>query len=208
MSLPGDFAQGLVLGVSVAAPVGPIGLLCIRRALDHGALAGIAGGLGTAAADAAYAAVAAFGLTAVSAALTSVTLPLQVAGIAALAWLGLRTLLQPPAPTPAAVGAHTGLFAQTFFLTLTNPATIISFTAIFAGLGLATGGDARRATALVAGTFAGSLGWWIILSTTVGFARRRMTQRVVIWINRGAGLLLLGFAVLLAIRLGHARPMA
>ncbi len=208
MSLAGDFAQGAVVGLSIAAPVGPIGLLCIRRTLDHGARAGIAGGLGTAAADAAYAAVAAFGLTAVSAALAAVMLPLQVAGIAALGWLGVRTLMQPPA-TSAAHGAHTGLFAQTFFLTLTNPATIISFAAIFAGLGLATGGDAGRATALVAGAFAGSLAWWVILSIAVGFARARITQRVMTWINRGAGMLLLGFAALLAIRLAHSvRPMA
>ena len=202
MSLLGDLAQGAVLGFSIAAPVGPIGLLCIRRTLDHGAAAGIAGGLGTAAADAAYAAVAGFGLTAVSAALTAVMLPLQVAGIAVLAWLGARTLMQPPATAAATPrGAHASLFAQTFFLTLTNPTTIISFAAIFAGMGLAANGEPSRATALVAGTFAGSLAWWIILSTAVGSARARITPRVVVWINRSAGLLLLGFAAVLAFRL-------
>lgn len=201
MTLAGDFAQGAVLGVSIAAPVGPIGLLCIRRTLDHGPRAGIAGDLGTAAADAAYAAVGAFGITAVSAALAAVLLPLQVAGIVVLGWLGVRTAMQPPAMAAAAPGAHAGLFAQTFFLTLTNPTTIISFAAIFAGMGLAANGDTSRATALVAGTFAGSLAWWIILSTAVGYARARITPRVLTWINRGAGLLLLGFAAILAVRL-------
>ena len=196
-----DFIQGAVLGFSIAAPVGPIGLLCIRRTLDHGAVAGIAGGLGTATADAAYAAVAAFGLTAVSAALTAVMLPLHVVGIVVLAWLGLKTIIQPPAITAAPAGAHAGLFAQTFFLTLSNPATILSFAAIFAGMGLAAGGDAARATALVAGTFAGSLAWWIILSGAVSLARNRVTPAVLVWINRGAGLLLLGFAVTLAAQL-------
>lgn len=199
MTVAGDFGQGAVLGLSIAAPVGPIGLLCIRRSLEHGPWAGIAGGLGTAAADAAYAAVAAFGLTAVSAALTAVALPLQAVGILTLVWLGRRTFTAAPAITAATPrGAHAGLFAQTFFLTLTNPATILSFAAMFAGLGLASGGDATRAGALVAGTFIGSLAWWIFLSSTVGAARARITPRVLVWINRGAGLLLMGFAAALA----------
>jgi putative LysE/RhtB family amino acid efflux pump len=202
MSLIGDFGQGAVLGFSIAAPVGPIGLLCIRRTLEHGPTAGIAGGLGTAAADASYAAVAAFGLTAVSAVVTAVALPLQVLGILTLAWLGARTMMQPPATTAASArGAHAALFAQTFFLTLTNPATIISFAAIFAGLGLATGGGAVRAGALVGGTFAGSLAWWIVLSGAIGAARTKITPAILIWINRGAGAVLIGFAAVLAARL-------
>lgn len=207
MTFGADFGQGAVLGLSIAAPVGPIGLLCIRRSLEHGPAAGIAGGLGTAAADAAYAAVAAFGLTAVSAALTAVALPLQAAGILALAWLGLRTFTAPPAAAAATPrGAHAGLFAQTFFLTLTNPATIVSFVAMFAGLGLASGGDAARASALVAGTFAGSLAWWIFLSSAVGAVRRRITPAILVWINRSAGTLLAGFAAVLAAKLISRGP--
>lgn len=202
MTIAGDFGQGAVLGFSIAAPVGPIGLLCIRRSLEHGPWAGIAGGLGTAAADAAYAAVAAFGLTAVSAALTTVAVPLQILGIVALVWLGAKTAMQPPAMAAATPpGAHAGLFAQTFFLTLTNPATILSFAAIFAGLGLATNGDTARAGALVSGTFAGSLAWWIVLSGTIGATRTKITPAVLAWINRGAGAMLIGFAAALAARL-------
>ncbi len=202
MTFATDLGQGAVLGFSIAAPVGPIGLLCIRRTLEHGPVAGIAGGLGTAAADASYAAVAAFGLTAISAAVAAAALPLQIVGIAALVWLGVRTMMQPPATAAATPrGAHAGLFAQTFFLTLTNPATIVSFAAIFAGLGLATGGDTTRAGALVAGTFTGSLGWWIVLSGAIGAARTKITPVILIWINRGAGLVLLAFAAVLAIGL-------
>ncbi len=165
-------------------------------------MAGIAGGLGTAAADAAYAAVAAFGLTAVSSALEAVARPLQIVGIVTLVWLGARTFRQPPAigaATPR--GAHAGLFAQTFFLTLTNPATIVAFAAIFAGLGLAANGNPARAGALVAGTFAGSLAWWLTLSGVLGAARTKTTPAVLTWINRGAGLLLVVFAAILVVRL-------
>jgi putative LysE/RhtB family amino acid efflux pump len=204
-ALAADFVRGALLGFSIAAPVGPIGLLCIRRSLTHGAAAGIAGGLGTAAADAAYAAVAAFGLTAVSAALAAAALPLQVAGILGLAVLGVRTFAQPPAAAAAAPRrAHAGLFAQTFFLTLTNPATILSFAAVFAGLGVMNTGDAGRAGALVGGTFAGSLAWWIILSSAVSAARGRITAAHLLWINRAAGAALLVFACALAASV--ARP--
>ena len=201
MTAIADFGQGVVLGFSIAAPVGPIGLLCIRRSLEQGAWAGIAGGLGTGLADAVYAAVAAFGLTAVSAQVIAVTLPLQVIGIIALVYLGLKAMRQGPAEgaAPAESGHHT-LFAQTFLLTLSNPATIISFGAIAAGMGLA-GSSPARAAALVTGTFVGSLAWWIILSFAVASLRTRITPRVLTWINRGAGLLLVGFAVTLAVGL-------
>ncbi|MHB1206341.1 MAG: LysE family translocator [Rhodospirillaceae bacterium] len=197
--LAADFIRGAALGFSVAAPVGPIGLLCIRRTLEHGVAAGIAGGLGTAAADAAYAGVAAFGLTAVAAALAAVTLPLQVVGIAMLAGLGLRTFTQPPAAVAATPRrAHAGVFAQTFVLTLANPATILSFAAIFAGMGLMNAADAARAGALVGGTFAGSLAWWIVLSGVIGLARSRISPTHLLWINRAAGIALIVFAAVLA----------
>lgn len=198
--LAADFIRGAVLGFSVAAPVGPIALLCIRRTLEHGVAAGIAGGLGTAAADAAYTGVAAFGLTAVAAALAAVTLPLQVVGIAMLAGLGLRTFIQPPAAIAATPRrAHAGLFAQTFVLTLTNPATILSFAATFAGMGLMNAADAARAGALVGGTFAGSLAWWIILSGVIGLTRTRIRPAHLLWINRAAGVALIVFAAVLAV---------
>ena len=198
--MSGDFIKGLVLGFSIAAPVGPIGLLCIRRTLSSGFGAGVAGGLGTAAADALYAAVAAFGITAVAAAISTAATALQAGGIAVLAWLGARTFFRPPA-SGAITGSHAGVFAQTFFLTMTNPTTILSFAAVFTGIGLVNGSNAGRAAVLVAGTFAGSMAWWIILSGVVSRLRERLTPRVLVWINRGAGLALLAFAAVLAARL-------
>lgn len=195
MTLAADFAGGAVLGLSIAAPVGPIGLLCIRRSLEQGALAGIAGGLGTALADAAYAAVAAFGFTALSAGVAAIALPMQVAGIVVLIYLGVRTMIQKPAQDTAPRGrGHGLLFAQTFVLTLANPATIVSFGAVAASLGMA-GGAPARAGALVAGTFVGSLAWWIALSAVLATLRTRVTPRMLAWINRGAGLLLIAFAL-------------
>ena len=195
-----DFLKGLALGFSIAAPVGPIGLLCIRRTLDAGFIAGFSGGIGTAVADAAYAAVAAFGLTAVAAFMTSAALPLQIAGIAILGWLGFSTLRAAPrAETSARSEAPGGLFVQTFFLTLTNPATILSFAAVFAGLGLAAGGgDRSRAFALVIGTFLGSLAWWFVLAGSISLMRHKLTPAALRRINRIAGGVLLAFAATLA----------
>ena len=194
-----DGARGFVLGLSIAAPVGPIGLLCIRRSLARGPWVGIAGGLGTAVADAAYAAVAAFGLTAVSTALSAIALPLQCAGIVVLAMIGVRTFRSaPPRADEEAQLPHAGLFAQTFFLTLTNPATILSFAAMFAGLGLVAGGDAARAGMLVAGTFTGSLAWWILLGSAVGVLRHHLTPQRLLLVNRAAGVMILAFAAVLA----------
>jgi len=194
-----DFLKGLALGFSIAAPVGPIGLLCIRRTLDAGFMAGFCGGVGTAVADAAYAAVAAFGLTAVAAVLTSAAVPLQITGIAVLAWLGLSTLRAAPrTETGARADAPGGLFVQTFFLTLTNPATILSFAAVFAGLGLAAGGGRASAFALVIGTFLGSLAWWFVLAGSISLMRHKLTPTALRWINRAAGGALLVFATALA----------
>jgi putative LysE/RhtB family amino acid efflux pump len=203
--LAADFVRGAALGLSIAAPVGPIGLLCIRRTLEYGVAAGIAGGLGTAAADAAYAAVAAFGLTAVSATLAAAALPLQAAGILVLAWLGLRTFTRPPAAATATPRqTHAGLFVQTFFLTLTNPATILSFVAMFAGVGLLNGSAPARAAAVVSGTIAGSLAWWIILSSAVSAARSRINAAHMVWINRAAGAALLVFAAVLTVSVARS----
>jgi putative LysE/RhtB family amino acid efflux pump len=199
-ALAADFAKGLMLGFSIAAPVGPIALLCIRRTLESGFGAGVAGGLGTALADAAYAGVAAFGITAAATALAAIQLPLQLTGIAVLVWLGTNTFRRRPATETVAVagGGALGLFAQTFLLTLTNPATILSFAAVFAGFGLVGATDTARAAALVAGTFLGSLLWWIILSGGIAAFRRRVSITALVWINRIAGIFLLGFAAWLA----------
>ena len=191
--------RGLLLGLSIAAPVGPIGVLGIRRTLSAGRSMGLASGLGAATADATYGAVAAFGLTVVSSFLISQQLWLRLLGGAFLCYLGVRTFLAVPATEAARAGEGglAGAYLSTFFLTITNPLTILSFAAIFAGLGLgATGADAGAALGLVLGVFLGSALWWLLLSGVVSLLRARFDLRAMRWVNRGSGLLILSFGVL------------
>ncbi len=195
------FLRGLGLGFAIAAPVGPIGVLCIRRTLADGRLVGFVTGLGAATADATYGAVAAFGVSAVTSALVGLRLWIHLLGALFLAWLGLRTLLARPAAkaaTPVAAPARAGLlaaWASTVALTLTNPATIISFAAVFAGLGL-VGVGYTVAGLTVAGVFCGSALWWLLLSGGVSLLRARFDARAMRIVNLVSGLLLLGFAAL------------
>lgn len=179
--------KGLAVGFAIAAPVGPIGLLCIRRTLAGGWRLGLATGMGAATADMAYALVAAAGLTALTELLVGARQPLQFAGGAALIWLGL-TFLGAEAPRERASAASTGLaaaYATTFLLTLANPATILSFAAVMAGLGAMSASG--KTVVLVAGVFIGSALWWLGLSTAVSLVRHRLPESVLVWINRGAG---------------------
>jgi threonine/homoserine/homoserine lactone efflux protein len=197
----GFFLRGLLIGFSIAAPVGPIGVLCIRRTLAEGRLTGLVSGLGAATADAFYGSLAGFGLTLVSSFLVEQSGWLRPAGGVFLLYLGLRTFLAKPAGESASLKAsnHSGLwgaYLSTLLLTLTNPLTILSFTAIFAGLGLGeTGGDPLSAGLLVLGVFCGSAAWWLLLSGGVSLLRTRLTPRSLIWINRVAGIIILGFGV-------------
>jgi threonine/homoserine/homoserine lactone efflux protein len=191
--------RGLAIGFSIAAPVGPIGVLCIRRTLSDGRLSGLVSGLGAATADAIYGCIAGFGLTFVSGFLVRQQHGLRLIGGAFLVYLGIRTLLAKPAALEAAPGRTEGLagaFASTFFLTLTNPMTILSFAAIFAGLGLAgTGGDYVSAVALVLGVFTGSALWWLLLSSATGAFRSRISRRGMRWINGISGVIIAGFGL-------------
>jgi threonine/homoserine/homoserine lactone efflux protein len=201
------FVRGLVVGFSIAAPVGPIGVLCIRKTLADGRAVGLATGLGAATADAFYGAVAGFGLTAVSGALVRHQGALRWIGGAFLCYLGLRTLAsRPAARAAAAAGAGLlGSFAATLALTLANPMTILSFAAVFAGLGLVGAGAAGPAAAglLVAGVFLGSAAWWLLLSGAVSVFRARVGPPALAWVNRASGLVILGFgAAALAAGLG------
>jgi threonine/homoserine/homoserine lactone efflux protein len=192
------FWKGALLGFSIAAPVGPIGVLCIRRSLGAGFLAGFASGLGAATADALYGAVAGLGLTAVSSVLLAGRGWLRLVGGLLLLALGARTFFAAPAaPRPASsTGPPRGLlhqYASTFLLTVTNPATILSFTAAFGALGLVT---RLAAAALVAGVFAGSAAWWLLLAGATSRLRARLPPTALAWINRGSGLILGVFGAL------------
>lgn len=192
------FVRALVIGLSIAAPVGPIGVLCIRRTLAQGRSYGLVSGLGAATADAVYGCVAGFGLAFVSGFLVDQQVWLRLVGGAFLCYLGVKTLLAKPVEE-AAEAKGIGLlsaYGSTFFLTLTNPMTILSFAAVFAGLGIAeTGGDYRSAAILVLGVFSGSVLWWLLLSGGVGLLRERFTPQALVWVNRISGLVVVGFGV-------------
>lgn len=190
--------EGLVIGFSIAAPVGPIGVLCIRRALAEGCLSGIASGLGAATADAVYGYVAVLGLTFISNILIDQQVWLRLIGGLFLCYLGIKTILAKPAKRTALAKGNglVGAYASTFFLTITNPMTILSFTAIIAGLGLAsTGGNFVPAGAVVLGVFIGSSMWWLILSGSVGLFRERIGYQGLRWVNRISGAVITGFGL-------------
>ena len=189
--------QGLLIGFSIAAPVGPIGVLCIRRSLADGARIGLLTGLGAATADAIYGAIAAFGLTAISGLLVEQRFLLGLLGGLFLCYLGVRTFLAAPAndaPTSTRAGALMA-YASTLALTLTNPMTIVSFAAIFVGFGVGSARDYTAATVMVAGVFVGSALWWLLLSSVVSLVRNRMTPSALQWVNRGSGVIIVAFGV-------------
>ncbi len=240
------FLRGLLLGLAIAAPVGPIGILCIRRTLAYGRMIGFVTGLGAATADMAYAAISAFGLTAIAVIFTRWSLAIHLIGAILLIYLGLSTFFMQATdpsntdnarliavyedgttPNPADAqdssgqmslsrqsmrsnhqsdpGASAlpklgrwGAYGSTVALTLTNPATILSFTVIFAGLGLLDGNRQNNgaAAAIVLGVFCGSAIWWFLLSGGIALFRARLTSHVIHWINRASGAIFIGFAVL------------
>lgn len=190
--------KGLLLGFSIAAPVGPIGVLCIRRTIADGRAAGLLSGLGAATADALYGCVAGFGMVLISNFLVSQQTWIRLIGGAFLCYLGIKTLLTKPAAEPAAVKRKglLGAYASTFFLTLTNPMTILSFAAVFAGLGLAdSNGSYSSAGILVLGVFCGSAAWWLILSSVVGLFREKFNLTALKWVNRISGIVILAFGI-------------
>jgi threonine/homoserine/homoserine lactone efflux protein len=202
------FSKGLVLGFSIAAPVGPIGLLCIRRSLADGTMAGVVTGLGAATADAMYGCIAGFGLTAISDMLVHQRFWFGLFGGGFLCYLGFRIMVSRPATDSTEIGAM-GLipaYASTLLLTLANPLTILSFAAVFAGFGLGSvaGRDYSAACKLVAGVFSGSALWWLLLSSAVGVVRMKFGSSLMLWTNRVSGgiILVLGLYAILRVCLG------
>ena len=194
---PSYLARGLIVGFTVAAAVGPISLLTIRRTLAHGQVYGLASGMGVALADASYGGVAAFGLTAVTAVLVGIRPALALVGGAFLVWLAIRTMTAEPAEDEAAVRERPGLlgaFLSIYGLTMTNPMTILSFAGIFAGLGL-SGGSVLEAALLTLGVFLGSATWWVGLTFAVSRLRSRLTRNALRWVNRLSGAVLLAFGI-------------
>lgn len=200
----GFLLRGLLVGFAIAAPVGPIGVLCIRRTLADGRSTGFMSGMGAATADLIYGSIAALGVTAVAELLAGISLWTRLIGGIFLCYLGVRTLLETPAERPATASARglLGAYASTFALTITNPATILSFAAVFAGMGAASGVSGYSdALLLVAGVFSGSALWWLLLSGGVSLLRSRVTPNGLRWVNRSAGAIILAFGAMALISL-------
>jgi threonine/homoserine/homoserine lactone efflux protein len=189
--------KGVIVGVAIAAPVGPIGALCIRRTLSEGRIAGFISGLGAATADASYGCIAGFGLTTISTWLIRGQFWLQLGGGVFLIFLGARTLwTKPPEPAPAPARASLlSAYLSTGLLTLANPMTILSFVAVFAGLGLGSAPGYAAAVALVSGIFAGSALWWLTLSGLVATLRAQLIGRWLNFINQACGVLIGAFGI-------------
>ncbi|MDQ3292513.1 MAG: LysE family translocator [Bacteroidota bacterium] len=190
--------KGVIIGFSVAAPVGPIGVLTIKRTLTEGRLAGFLTGMGAACADTVYGIIAGFGLTIISSFMVAQEFWLKLIGGLFLLYLGIKSFWSKPATKPAET-VNTGLFynlVSTFLLTLTNPSTIFSFLAIFAGLGLGTNQSNYVASlTLVLGVFLGSAFWWLLLSSGVSFFKSNFTPDRLIWVNRISGIIIISFGV-------------
>lgn len=197
--MPDLLLTGAVIGFAIAVPVGPIGVLCIRRSLNEGPIVGFSVGMGAAVADAFYGAIAGFGLSTVSDFLVRWEDVLGIVGGLLLVTFGLRALLHDHQGEATVEGRSLrAAFFGTFLLTLTNPATIVSFVAIFAGLGLASNLDYTAASLFVLGVLVGSAAWWAILANVAGSLRGHLTRDWMRVINRVSGgfVLLFGAAVL------------
>jgi threonine/homoserine/homoserine lactone efflux protein len=197
--------RGLLIGLSVAAAVGPMSVLCIQRTLQRGFLYGLISGLGIATADGLYGCIAGFGLTVIASFLVSQQNWVRGIGGLFLIYLGCKTLLTKPAERAATTSkapGFVGAYLSTFLLTLTNPLTILSFVAIFAGLGVGTGKNSPLAALLVVcGVFFGSAIWWCLLTGGINLFRKKFTPRWLLWINMVSGVIitLFGLVALLSL---------
>jgi len=185
------FLKGIMIGFVIAAPVGPIGVLCARRTLLHGRRAGFFSGMGAATADSIYGFIAAFGLTFISDLLVAHQALLRLVGGAILVYLGVQAFVAQPvkkSELPRSARHYAGMYSSTFFLTLTNPMTIFSFAAVFAGFGLAgIKGSVLSSAILVLGVFLGSALWWLFLVVLFSLYGRRFQSHELVWVNRLTG---------------------
>jgi len=203
MSTTSLFFTAAGVGLAIAAPVGPMGMLCIRRTLTGGPRAGLAIGFGIASGDAAYGLIAALGLVGISQFMLAYDRPLHLLAGLFLLYLGVRTLLQkPPADGNgngelAQVGSAGALraYASALLLTLTNPQTVIMFAALFTTLAPRGAFSPAIALTTVGGVFAGSIAWWCLLVTVVSLARHAIGSKLRVAIDRVVGLMLAVFGV-------------
>lgn len=198
--------KGVIIGFSLAAPIGPVGMMCIRRTLTHGHLRGFMSGLGAATADAVYAVVAAFGITLVSNFIIQQEYWIRLIGGILLVLLGIRNLLvQPVERSPKnGVNGHASAFVSMFFLTFTNPMTLFAFAVVFAGIGAGSAvgeGNTLTASFLVAGVFLGSALWFLLMTSAIHFYKDKfkLWGLKVVNIIAGSFILLCGIIILLSL---------
>jgi threonine/homoserine/homoserine lactone efflux protein len=200
--------KGIAVGVVIALPAGPVGVLCVRRTLFEGPIFGLVSGIGAATADTLFGIVAGFGLTFVRDSLLAYQDWLGAAGGLFLLYFGSIALLRrhPPQPEPLAGEAMAGAYASTFALTISNPITILAFAAIFAKVGVEPDTGLGDVAILVGGVFLGSLVWWLGLSYGIAALRGMAGNFDMVWLNRisGAILTLSGAGLLVAAGLGFA----
>jgi len=192
------FIKGIIIGFSIAAPVGPIGVLCIRRTLANGRLSGLISGLGASTADGFYSAIAAYGLTLISNILLVEQFWFRLLGGLFLLYLGAKTFVSKPSEGAMNDNRRSlaADYASTLFLTIINPMTIISFGAMFAGLGLgASSGNFASATMMVVGVVLGSALWWFILSSGISILKPRFGVASLRIVNRLSGSIIVLFAI-------------
>jgi threonine/homoserine/homoserine lactone efflux protein len=189
--------RGLAVGLIIAAPVGPVNVLCIQRTIQKGWKSGVLSGFGSAVADTLYGAIAAFGITLVIQFLIREEFWIRTIGGILLMGIGIVYYCKPPRPLEAGrenSSAHSD-FISTLLLTLTNPTTVLSFLAVLATLGLGRQRPLWETSFLVGGIFCGSMAWWIILASGVNLLRSRINDRGMRWMNRVAGIAIGGFGL-------------
>ena len=198
------FLRGLLIGLSIAATVGPMFMLCVQRTMQKGYRYGLLSGMGIATADGIYGSIAGFGLTTITTFLVHQQMWIRLVGGLFLLYLGIKTLLTKPAERAATVqgGNLLGAYLSTLALTLTNPTTILSFTAIFMGLGIgSTGGNYVTAMQVVLGVFLGSTCWWLILTGSIGLLHGKFPQGWWQWLNRCSGAIIAAFGLIALVSL-------
>ncbi len=192
------FVKGLLIGIAIASPIGPVAINCLHRTMQFGRLSGFISGIGAAVGDALYGAIGAFGLTFISEILLSSHMVLRLFGGFFLVVFGLRIYFKKIHNEPEKV-AHQSLigdFFSSLVLTLSNPMTLLAFFAIFAAFGLSTiHGNYKEASYLVFGVFVGAALWWLLLSTGISLCRGKCSPRLFRHITQGAGLVVISFGV-------------
>jgi len=205
LSLLTLFLKSCLIGFLLAVPVGPVGILCIRRTLSGRYGASLMMGGGAAAADAVYGAIAGFSVAGIGALIQQYSFYLHLFGGIFVGWLGFCVVRAPLRTDPQAHMAQESLLQgviSAFLLTISNPITLIVFAAAFAAMGITLTDDSlTQGLVLTGGVFLGATGWWAVLTTMTHLLRRQLSEVHLLWINRVSGILLIGFSAYILLNL-------